>query len=45
MTEVVADYPMMTPFFDAVQSHLEQAGEWQEGGRPRGQRRADRRVT
>jgi nitrogen fixation/metabolism regulation signal transduction histidine kinase len=28
--EVVDRYPMMLPFFDAVQSHLGQPGEWQE---------------
>jgi len=30
MSDVVRDHPMMAPFFDAVQSHLSQAGEWQE---------------
>jgi nitrogen fixation/metabolism regulation signal transduction histidine kinase len=30
IVEVVGRYPMMVPFFDAVQSHLSQSGEWQE---------------
>ncbi|MCG6889381.1 MAG: HAMP domain-containing protein [Gammaproteobacteria bacterium] len=30
IVDVVREYPMMAPFFDAVQSHLSQAGEWQE---------------
>jgi len=30
ITDVVHSYPMMAPFFDAVQSHLKQSGEWQE---------------
>ena len=30
IVEVVERYPMMVPFFDAVQSHLSQSGEWQE---------------
>lgn len=28
--DVVREHPMMAPFFEAVQSHLDQAGEWQE---------------
>ena len=28
--DVINAHPMMTPFFDAVQAHLEQDGEWQE---------------
>ena len=28
--EVVRERPMMSPFFDAVQSHLRQSDEWQE---------------
>ena len=30
IVEVVGRYPMMVPFFDAVQSHLSQSGEWHE---------------
>ena len=30
IVEVVGRYPMIAPFFDAVQSHLSQSGEWQE---------------
>jgi nitrogen fixation/metabolism regulation signal transduction histidine kinase len=30
IVEVVGRYPMMVPFFDAVQSHLSQSDEWQE---------------
>jgi nitrogen fixation/metabolism regulation signal transduction histidine kinase len=30
IVEVVGRYPMTVPFFDAVQSHLSQSGEWQE---------------
>jgi nitrogen fixation/metabolism regulation signal transduction histidine kinase len=30
IADVMRDHPMMAPFFDAVQSHLNQAGEWQE---------------
>ena len=30
IAEVVQQNPAMAPFFDAVQSHLSQAGEWQE---------------
>ncbi len=30
ITEVVHSHPMMAPFFDAVQSHLNHSGEWQE---------------
>jgi PAS domain S-box-containing protein len=30
ITDVVHDYPVMEPFFDAVQSHLNHSGEWQE---------------
>jgi PAS domain S-box-containing protein len=30
LTEVVRDYPMMAPFFEAVQKHLYHSGEWQE---------------
>jgi len=30
MGEVVVRYPTMAPFFDTVQSHLSQSGEWQD---------------
>jgi nitrogen fixation/metabolism regulation signal transduction histidine kinase len=30
IADVVREHPLMAPFFDAVQSHLSQAGEWQE---------------
>jgi len=30
LTDVVRTHPMMAPFFDAVQSHLNHSGEWQE---------------
>ena len=30
MADVAHEQPMMAPFFDAVQAHLRQAGEWQE---------------
>jgi nitrogen fixation/metabolism regulation signal transduction histidine kinase len=30
IVDVVREYPMMTPFFDVVQSHLGYAAEWQE---------------
>ncbi|MCP4767769.1 MAG: HAMP domain-containing protein [Gammaproteobacteria bacterium] len=30
LTDVVRNYPLMAPFFDAVQSHLKHSGEWQE---------------
>jgi nitrogen fixation/metabolism regulation signal transduction histidine kinase len=30
ITDVERNYPMMTPFFDAVQSHLKHSGEWHE---------------
>jgi PAS domain S-box-containing protein len=30
ITEVIHDQPQMAPFFQAVQSHLRQDGEWQE---------------
>jgi len=30
IADVMRDHPLMAPFFDAVQSHLNQAGEWQE---------------